>query len=102
MDAGVDEDFGREDSLVKLDEGPYYAVKTVPIVLLTKGGPLMNDKAQVLNKDKEPIPGLYQCGEIVGGANIGGDSSVGGLANTICIVWGKIAAQSAVEYALEN
>lgn len=101
VDSGVDKDFGRKNSLVRLEKGPYYVVKTVPYMMLTKGGPLMNDKAQVLNKDKQPIPGLYQCGELIGGANIGGAASVGGLANTICVVWGKIAAQSAVEYALK-
>jgi len=102
VDLGEDKEFGRKSALQKLENGPYYAVKTVPYVLLTKGGPLMNDKAQILNKDKEPIPGLYQCGELIGGANIGGAASVGGLANTICVVWGKIAAQSATEYSLNK
>lgn len=100
-EAGEDKDFGRENYLEKLETGPYYAVKTVPYVLLTKGGPKMNDKAQILNEDNQPISGLYQCGELVGGANIGGAASVGGLANTICVVWGKIAAQNAVEFSLQ-
>ncbi|HHZ01401.1 MAG TPA: FAD-dependent oxidoreductase [Tissierellia bacterium] len=101
VDLGEDKEFGRTSSLQKIENGPYYAVKTVPYVLLTKGGPLMNDKAQILNADGEPIPGLYQCGELIGGANIGGAASIGGLANTICVVWGKIAAQSAVEFSLK-
>lgn len=60
------------------------------------GNFLLIESKLKLNKDKEPIPGLYQCGELIGGANIGGAASVGGLANTICVVWGKIAAQSAI------
>ena len=103
VEAGVDEDFGRTpESLVSLGDGPYYAVKGCPSVLLTKGGPLMNSDAQVINTEGEPIVGLYQCGEIVGGANIGGNASVGGLANTINIVWGKISGNSAAEYALSH
>ena len=99
--AGVDEDFGRTpESLVSMGDGPYYAVKSCPSVLLTKGGPLMNSNAQVINTAGEPIVGLYQCGEIVGGANIGGNASIGGLANTINVVWGKISGNSAAAYAL--
>lgn len=98
--AGEDKDFGREaDTMVAL-EGPFYAVKTCPYVMLTKGGPLMNPDAQTLNADGEPIPGLYQCGELAGGANIGGSANIGGLANTSCIVWGKIAGANAAAYAL--
>lgn len=99
---GEDTVFGRKSSLIEFKDGPFYAVKTVPNMLLTKGGPLMNTKAQTLNKDNEPIEGLFQCGELVGGANIGGAASIGGLAHTICVVWGKIAAESAVEHSLNN
>ncbi len=97
---GKDLDFGRVNSLIEFGEGPFYAVKTVPYLMLTKGGPLMDTNAQILNKAGQPIEGLYQCGELVGGANIGGAASIGGLANTICVVWGKTAARSAVEFSL--
>ena len=97
--AGKDSQFGRTESLIPLT-GTLYAVKTVPYVMLTKGGPLMNADAQVLNADGQPIPGLYECGELAGGANIGGACNIGGLANTSCIVWGKIAGASAAKYAL--
>lgn len=95
--AGVDSEFGRTQ-LTAFGEGPYYAVKTVPYVMLTKGGPMMNDKGQVLTEAGEAIPGLYQCGELMGGANIGGAANIGGLANTITIVWGENAARNAYEY----
>ncbi len=100
VQAGEDKDFGRAaDTMVAL-EGPFYAVKTCPYVMLTKGGPLMNPDAQTLNADHEPIPGLYQCGELTGGANVGGSANIGGLANTSCVVWGKIAGANAAAYAL--
>lgn len=99
-EAGEDPDFGRAaETMVKL-EGPFYAIKTCPYVMLTKGGPLMNPDAQTLNANGEPIPGLYQCGELAGGANLGGSANIGGLANTSCIVWGKIAGANAAAYAL--
>ena len=100
VQVGEDKEFGRAaDTLAKL-EGPFYAIKTCPYVMLTKGGPLMNPDAQTLNADHEPIPGLYQCGELTGGANVGGSANIGGLANTSCIVWGKIAGANAAAYAL--
>lgn len=100
VEAGEDKDFGRApESMVKL-EGPFYAIKTCPYVMLTKGGPLMNPDAQTLDANHEPIPGLYQCGELTGGANVGGSANIGGLANTSCIVWGKIAGANAAAYAL--
>lgn len=94
------DEFGRTGSLLSFAEGPYYAVKTYPYVMLTKGGPLMNAAAQVLDESGQPIAGLFECGELAGGANIGGAANIGGLANTSCIVWGKIAGSNAAEYAL--
>lgn len=103
VDAGEDKDFGRApETMVKLEKGPFYAVKTCPYVMLTKGGPLMNADAQTLNENHEPIPGLYQCGELTGGANVGGGANIGGLANTSCVVWGKIAGANAAAYALSK
>ncbi len=100
VEAGKDA-FGRApESLVKL-EGPFYALKTCPYVMLTKGGPLMTTDAQTINMDGEPIVGLYQAGEFVGGANLGGSANIGGLANTCTIVWGRIAGQSAAAYAAD-
>ena len=102
VEAGVDSAFGRAaESMMKL-EGPFYAVKTCPYVMLTKGGPLMTPNAEVVNEAGEVIPGLYEGGELAGGANIGGSANIGGLANTSTIVWGKIAGESAAEYALNQ
>lgn len=103
IDAGADADFGRDTAtMMKLDSSKYYLVKTCPYVMLTKGGPLMSVDAEVLNADSQPIPGLYQCGELVGGGNIGGSANIGGLANTICMVWGKIAGENAAAFAQAN
>lgn len=97
---GVDP-MGRTDERTAI-ESTFYAVKTVPYVMLTKGGPLMNTSAQTLDKDGNPIAGLFQCGELTGGANVGGGANIGGLANTSCIVWGKIAGINAASYALNG
>lgn len=100
--AGEAEDpFGRTDNMIALTDGPFYAVKTIPYVMLTAGGPSMNEHAQLLREDGSVIVGAYQCGEIVGSDNIAGHSSVGGMAHGNCVTWGLIAAESAVEHANE-
>lgn len=100
--AGDAEDpFGRTDNMIALSDGPFYAVKTIPYVMLTAGGPSMNEHAQLLREDGSVIVGAYQCGEIVGSNNIAGHSSVGGMAHGNCVTWGMIAAESAVEHASE-
>lgn len=100
IETGTDP-MGRTDERTPIDS-TLYAVKTIPYVMLTKGGPLMNTSAQTLDKDTQPIPGLFQCGELTGGANVGGGANIGGLANTSCIVWGKIAGINAANYALNG
>lgn len=98
---GEDKEFGRPaSSMLPFEGDEYYIVKTCPYVMLTKGGPVMNTQAQTLTAQSEPIPGLYQCGELIGGANIGGSANIGGLANTICVVWGRIAGENAAAFAL--
>ena len=86
----------------KFETGPYYIIRTVPYVMITSGGPWMNDRCQLLNADGEVIPGLYQAGEIVGGNNISGHTTYGGVQNTGCIVWGKQAGTQAAAYAAQQ
>lgn len=79
--------------------GTYYVFETTPYLMITAGGPDMNDKGEVLNADGEAIPGLYQAGEIIGMANAFGRTTIGGIGNTGNVVWGKLAGSSAAEYA---
>lgn len=55
------------------------------------GGLVINDKTEVLNKDGQPIPGLYAAGELTG--VIHGSNRLGGNAITDIIVFGRIAGQ---------
>ena len=92
---GNDEDFGRTERLETFDSDTYYIIRTVPYVLLSKGGVDINTSAEVLREDDSVIEGLYAGGELIGGANIGGHASHGGLACVSTFVWGTIAAETA-------
>ncbi|MBI2907460.1 MAG: FAD-binding protein [Chloroflexi bacterium] len=90
---GADPDFGRSPSdLVPLDQPPYYAVKLWPGGANTQGGPRRNAKAEVLNPDGEPIPGLYSAGELgsIYGMLYPGAGNLGE-----CVAFGRIAGQNA-------
>lgn len=97
---GLDEEFGRTRLMKPFTGGTYYIFETTPYIMLTEGGPLMNEKAQVLNAEGAPIPGLYEAGEIIGTANAFGRTTIGGTGNTGNLVWGKLAGENSAKYAL--
>ena len=65
---GVDKDLGkRRELMVPLDKPPYGAIKFGSTLLVVVGGLRVNDRLQVINKDLDPIPGLYAVGNAAGG-----------------------------------
>src|SRR6266851_5753712 len=51
----------------RLDTPPFVAYPVTGGITFTFGGVRINDRAQVLSTSWAPIPGLYACGEMVGG-----------------------------------
>lgn len=95
--AAGEDAFGRTKQLIPMEKGPFYAVKTVPYIMITSGGPMMNADCQVIGENGLPIEGVYIAGEIVGMANVGGRNSIGGMGHSNCLVWGKRAAEVIAE-----
>lgn len=86
VDLGVDEDFGKEHLDAKIITPPFHGVKWGIQKHNTLGGVTINPKAQVLDWDLEPIPGLYAGGESAGAMDLIG------LAKPI--VFGRIAGMT--------
>jgi hypothetical protein len=63
--AGKDADFGRNPlTLQPLARPPYYAIEVVPAIVCTGGGARRNIESEVLGHDLQPIPRLYEAGEL--------------------------------------
>lgn len=96
---GVDEDFAKSaDYLTAMEEGPWYAVKCIMKFFCTVGGVVTDTKAEVLDTQGNPIPGLYAAGET---SNHGFFNLfyAGARSMTICLVMGKIAGAAAAANA---
>lgn len=66
--AGKDDDFNFPgEMMMTIDTPPYYATKEYADGLCTAGGLLVDTECRVLNKDRQPIPGLFAAGLTSGG-----------------------------------
>lgn len=97
VDAKSDPAFQRTSFAEKLDQAPYYAIKVQPGIHHTMGGLRIDPSAEVINTSGDVIPGLFAAGEVTGGVH--GNNRLGGNAVADFIVFGRIAGQSAADYA---
>ncbi|WP_449315145.1 FAD-dependent oxidoreductase [Rubneribacter sp.] len=90
--AGDDTQFHRPaHTLTPIDTAPFYAVKCVPELLNTDGGPVRSAQAEILDVDGQPIPGLYSAGEF---GSVWTYKYQGGGNLAECMVFGRIAARN--------
>ena len=92
-----DTQFGRTTGMKEnLTTAPYYAIKIAPGIHHTMGGVKINTAAEVINTDGAAIPGLFAAGEVCGGVH--GGNRLGGNAVADIVIFGRIAAESAMAY----
>ncbi len=91
IDTQVDPDFGKvmASSMVKVEEGPYYAIPQWPSVHHTMGGVNITPNAQVLDVDGNVIPGFFAAGEVTGGLH--GTNRLGSNADADANAFGMVA-----------
>jgi len=77
----------------RLDTPPFAAYPVTGGITFTFGGVRVDERAQVLATDWKPIPGLYACGEMVGG--LFHSNYPGGTGLMSGAVFGRIAGASA-------
>jgi tricarballylate dehydrogenase len=80
-----------------IDEGPFEAYAVTCGITFTFGGLRITTQAEVIDTEEETMPGLYACGELVGGIFYGNYPGGSGLTNGS--VFGRIAGSQAGEYS---
>ncbi|MNW44712.1 Fumarate reductase flavoprotein subunit precursor [compost metagenome] len=92
-----DAEFGRTTGMDNdLSDAPYYAIKIAPGIHYTMGGVKINTNTEVLNKNGEPITGLFAAGEVTGGLH--GQNRIGGNSVAEIIIFGRQAGIKSAEF----
>jgi succinate dehydrogenase/fumarate reductase flavoprotein subunit len=95
--AGADADFARPPgTMVPIDAPPFYGAPVWPVVSNTQGGPIHNDRQQVIDAYGNAIPRLYTAGEL--GSAYGHLYMSGGNISE-CFVTGRIGGREAAALA---
>jgi tricarballylate dehydrogenase len=81
----------------RLDTPPYVAYSVTGGITFTFGGLKINEHAQVIGTDWRPLPGLYACGEMVGGLFY--DNYPAGTGLVSGATFGRIAGRNAARLA---
>ena len=89
VDAGRDEDFGREHLPAPIAEPPYYAIENHPVTLITFAGVDVDDRLRVRRADGSTIPGLFAIGEVIGSAAVNGNAFCSGMCLTPALAFGR-------------
>ena len=83
----------------KIETPPFYAEGVLARLNCTLGGVRINTQAEVVDKDDQPIPGLYAAGEVMGGFYYDNYQVITGYL-PVCLVFGRIAGVNAAKNAL--
>ncbi|KAF8633641.1 hypothetical protein AX15_001328 [Amanita polypyramis BW_CC] len=80
------------------DDSFHVAIMT-PVLHYTMGGLEVDSESRVLNKQGKPVLGLFAAGEVAGGVH--GANRLGGSSLLGCVVFGRVAGDSAAAYLLQ-
>jgi predicted heme/steroid binding protein len=83
----------------KLDDIFHVAIMT-PVLHYTMGGLEIDPESRVIDGSGKPIPGLFAAGEVAGGVH--GANRLGGSSLLGCVVYGRVAGDSAAAYLLQH
>ena len=98
-EAGEGDAFGRpvdidgSVNMAPIADGPFYAVRMMPVMNTTKGGPKKDGQARVIGLDGEPIPHLYEAGTL--GHSAAQVYCIFGANLAECLNFGRIAGRNA-------
>lgn len=85
---------------LRVEQGPFYAFPVTCGITFSFGGLHVSPEGKVLNKEGNPLPGLFAAGEMVGGVFYGNYPGGSGLMSGA--VFGKMAGSSAADYVRDK
>ena len=92
-----DDEFGRPGvTMMPIKTPPFYCGEVWPVVSNTQGGPVHDARQRVLNPYGEPIPRLFEAGEL---GSIWGHLYMSGGNLAECFITGRIAGREAAAAA---
>lgn len=99
-DKGHDDDFCKDKSfLVALRNPPFYVWKRKQSALVTHGPVKVSRRMELVDKNEDPVPGIYYAGVDIGGTEVDAYSCCLAAHSVIwSVASGRIAAESAVNY----
>ena len=96
VETGTEDRHGRPSAgRVAIARPPFRAAAVVPIVSNTQGGPVHDEAQRVLDAFGDPIPGLFEAGEI---GSVFGHIYMSGGNLAECFVGGRIAGRNAAAH----
>ena len=78
----------------------YHVALMTPVLHYTMGGLEIGTDAAIHDEQNKPIPGVFACGELAGGVH--GANRLGGSSLLGCVVFGRVAGDSAASYMLSS
>lgn len=82
--------FGRHHLPVRIQRGPFYALRMQGAATSSAVGLAVNDRLQVIRPDGVPIPNLYAAGELLGSGQTMGKAACGGMMVTPAMTFGRL------------
>ena len=78
------------DWLTPIVAGPFYAIRMEPEFINTDGGPVRDARSRVIDREGNPIPGLYSAGEF---GSVWCNMYQGGGNLSECVQFARIAVE---------
>lgn len=100
IEKGKDTDFYKKPKFmsVKVQNGPFYAIRANSTTLGTVGGGLVTENFEALTNNRDIIPGIYVVGNNASGLFDSSYPTIEGLSNAFAWNSGRIAGEKASEF----
>lgn len=89
---------GRRHLPAPVASAPFYAIRHQGVTLRCWAGLEVDASLHVVDGNGQPMPGLFACGEIVGGAALSGDSFASGMSITPALTFGRLLGRELLQW----